>query len=291
VTPAPKPITLIRTAEDRNSWPGLERIAALLATKMGTLLDGYSAEIAASEVKALDVVGAQIGETHISARYRMVPLKGSILLSLPIALIQSLVERQFGGNGETNFARHHLHTSECRFFERLAGNIAEALADSWQDFARIEPSIAHIDPACAPPALGGPDQKIAVQTIALRSPHGTIWPCYLLTPLSLIHALPQLAEAAVEDDEQAEADPVWHTAFANAVMQVRLPVRTIFARPELPLRELLTLKSGDIIPLCLSDTLPVTVGGMRFAEAKIGESNGRAAICIEAPNPESIYDE
>ena len=76
--------------------------------------------------------------------------------------------------------------------------------------------------------------------------------------------------------------PVEFDALIDAVMQVHLPVRSIFARPQVPLAKLLSLRAGDVIPVCLPDFLPVTVAGRQFAHGTVGEAGGRAAIKINS---------
>ena len=67
----------------------------------------------------------------------------------------------------------------------------------------------------------------------------------------------------------------------KALRDVRLPVRSVLARPEISLVKLLSLEVGDIIPLTMPRHVPVTVAGRSFAVGSIGEANGNAAIMIE----------
>jgi flagellar motor switch protein FliM len=69
---------------------------------------------------------------------------------------------------------------------------------------------------------------------------------------------------------------------AGALEQVRLPVRTVLARPELTMSQLMQLKVGDVIPINLSPKVPLLVASKRFAEGTIGEQEGRAALLVES---------
>jgi flagellar motor switch protein FliM len=62
---------------------------------------------------------------------------------------------------------------------------------------------------------------------------------------------------------------------------VRLPARTVLARPNLTLAELMALQPGDVIPVHISRSLPLIVGDRIFAHGTIGEQDGRAAFMIE----------
>jgi flagellar motor switch protein FliM len=283
-TAAVEPASLIHDAKEQSAYPGLDRIAAKLAKGLAALIDqeakGATASLGGTWLGSFAEWQVSAGDGLVSARFRMKPLKGWLLFTAPALLIQSLVDRQFGGDGKAPKQQREMVPSEYRYFERMAARVAETLGAAWSDFTPVEPVAEQIDNGLRASVLVASDLRIVAHQIAIQLPHGEELACQLVTPIGMTKALPQLAEA-VADEAEPNADPAWQTAFSKAVMQAQLPVRTIFARPELPLTKLLTLKAGDVIPLALPDRLPVTVAGRHFASATIGEVNGRAAICIE----------
>jgi flagellar motor switch protein FliM len=276
--------SLIHDAKEQSAYPGLDRIAAKLAKGLAALIDqeakGTTASLSGTWLGSFAEWQASAGDGLVSARFRMKPLKGWLLFVAPAQLIQSLVDRQFGGEGSAPRQQRDMVPSEHRYFERMAVGMAETLGMAWSVFTPVEPIAEQVDNGLRASVLVPSDLRIVAHQIAIQLPKGDELICHLVTPISMTKALPQLAEAVAEEAEPS-ADPAWQTAFSKAVMQAQLPVRTIFARPELPLTKLLTLKAGDVIPLALPDRLPVTVAGRHFASATIGEVNGRAAICIE----------
>ena len=66
-----------------------------------------------------------------------------------------------------------------------------------------------------------------------------------------------------------------------AVGEVRIQARTVLARPELPLSELMQLQPGDVIPVSLPKSVPLIVAGRRVALGSVGEKDGKAALKIE----------
>jgi len=67
----------------------------------------------------------------------------------------------------------------------------------------------------------------------------------------------------------------------TAVGEIRIEARTVLARPELSLSELMQLQAGDIIPVSLSKHVPLIVAGRRIALGTVGEHDGRAALKID----------
>jgi flagellar motor switch protein FliM len=276
--------SLIHDAKEQSAYPGLDRIAAKLAKGLAALLDqeakGATAALTDTRLGSFAEWQAGAGDGLVSARFRLKPLKGWLLFVAPAQLIQSLVDRQFGGDGRAPKLHRDMVPSEHRFFDRMAARMAETLGGAWCDYTPVEPVAEQIDNGLRASVLVPSELRIVAHQIAVQLPQGDALTCHLVTPIGMTKALPQLAEAVAEEAEPSN-DPAWQASFTRAVMQAQLPVSTIFARPELPLTKLLTLKAGDVIPLALPDRLPVTVAGRHFASATIGEVNGRAAICIE----------
>lgn len=80
----------------------------------------------------------------------------------------------------------------------------------------------------------------------------------------------------------ATRDAQWKRALAQAAEEIRLPLRTVVARPELPLSRILALKPGDVIPLVLPAQVPVTASGLLIGHAVVGDTGGRASIRFES---------
>ena len=83
-------------------------------------------------------------------------------------------------------------------------------------------------------------------------------------------------------DDSSPIDNEWRQRLSYAVEDVRLPVRSVLARPELTMGQLMALKPGDVIPINLAAKVPLLVGSKRFAEGTIGEQEGRAALLVES---------
>jgi flagellar motor switch protein FliM len=76
-------------------------------------------------------------------------------------------------------------------------------------------------------------------------------------------------------------DPVWRRQLAERMDDVRLPARTVLARPNLNMSQLMALQPGDVINIHIARHLPLIIGNRVFAHGSIGEQDGRAAFMIE----------
>jgi flagellar motor switch protein FliM len=86
---------------------------------------------------------------------------------------------------------------------------------------------------------------------------------------------------AKSHDEASVRGSEWRERLAAAVGEVRVQARTVLARPQLSLSELMQLQPGDVIPVSLPARVPLLVEGRRIAVGAVGEHDGRAALKIE----------
>ena len=285
-TTAPlKPASLFRISDETSAFPGLDRVGTQFAAGLADVLGSHGAAgtkvlCGDTSITTFEDWRDQSAELRAICRYRMAPLKGGMLLAVPQSYITQLVDRYYGGDGSIPVKRNELSAAEERFFGRLGEKIAPMLAASWAEMVAIEPVTAKLDHSGSTPTLVPGTRQIAVQHFFAEDQEGQRIAIDLVYPLSLLRTVPQLV-AAPESEESPQIDPIWQSRLSDAVMQVHLPVRTIFARPELPLAQLLTLRPGDIIPVCLPNQVPITVAGRVFARGSVGDSNGRTAIKIE----------
>lgn len=277
--------TLIRTAEPAPvAMPGLDRVGTRLARALGTALSTMIRVPCAVTPQAPAFVAFESWRGELSAfaaiaRYKMRPLKVSMLVGLPPAMVGAMLDRFYGGDGAAS-ARSSFSRAERQFFARLTDLCADKAAAAWAEIMPLAPALAGHEFDARAVSLGAAIDQVVVQTFDVAIDSGVTDTLSFIYPAAALRGVPALTEAEA-DDEDAVADPAWQARLTEAVLQARLPVRTVLARPEMPLSKLLGLRTGDIIPVCLPARVPMTVAGRRFAEGTIGEANGRAAFKID----------
>jgi flagellar motor switch protein FliM len=121
---------------------------------------------------------------------------------------------------------------------------------------------------------------VLVQRFAISAGNASLTEIAVVHPLASIRPFEGQLAAKVHD-EAGPADADWRERLARAVENVRLPVRSVLARPELSVSQLMQLKVGDIIPITLAAKAPLIVANRKLAHGSIGEREGRAALLIE----------
>ncbi len=273
---------LLRKAEGSYAYPALDGVAVQFGRSLRDLIRALG--VPAIQVERADAETVSFADwTAATApaifwRYHAPPLKGPVLLAAPRPLLLQLVDIFYGGKGALSAEREELTDAEDRFAARLGRDMGLQLAAAWGDKLSLEPELDCV--TCDPAKLAAvrADDELFVQRFVLRGApfEGRTIACAY--PLA---ALRGVAGAEPAPELPGAANPVWAGALNKALREVRLPVRSVLARPEISLVKLLALEVGDIIPLGMPRHVPVTVAGRSFAVGSIGEANGNAAIMIE----------
>ena len=276
-------VELGAASQPHPDFPGLTRIAA---KTMRGLIDMIAQTGGATQVSAGTRTTSSFGAwkaglaSHTrAARYREPALKGGVLVTVPGPLIATLVDVFYGGGGAIPAGRQSSGVAEQRLFDRLAARTGQILTQAWGQTHQLAPTLVETAFAAHDIRLGKDSDIVVVQSFDTSDPHageGAIEIVYPMAGLRGLAGLQAPCEASAQD-----LDPAWQTRLSDAVMNSRLPVRTVIARPSVPLSTLMGLTPGDFIPLTLPAKVPVTVAGRLLAHGTIGQANGRAAIRIE----------
>ncbi|MEP6786124.1 MAG: FliM/FliN family flagellar motor switch protein [Sphingomonadales bacterium] len=223
------------------------------------------------------------------ARYRAAPMKGGVLVSVPPKLISRMVDRLYGGDGLHDRPHGQFGAAEHRLFARMAGDIGEVLDAGWLEVMPVTPTRVGEVYVAEEVVLTPPDHQVIVQEFAVASCKHELGSVAVLYPAASLRGIAALH--ADDEDDAVEIDPVWQARLADAVLQTSLPIRTVLARPTVPLSMLVNLSPGDIIPMTLPAHVPLTAAGKLFAHGTIGEANGYAAIKIEKLEHGANFDD
>jgi len=285
-------VKLGRAAVAKPGIAGLELVGPRLArvVQNALLATGGATSVAYTEDCTLtlrDWKAALPADTAL-AHFSEASLHSGIVLLVPSAIVASLVDRFYGGAGDAGTGHASMGPTEARMLGRIAASIADGIAAAWADVARLsfKPSacvFGSSDLHC-----GKDDDLVTVQrfvTKDARAEPGIIEIAYPTLALSA------LCERGTAMPSEAGSSEAWKVKLSEAVMQTRLPVRTVLARPTLPLAKLAALAPGDFIPVTLPSRVPVAVAGRLLAHGTIGETNGRAAIQIETILQGALFDD
>lgn len=220
--------------------------------------------------------------------FRVRPVKGMMMIAIDPGFITNMVDAFYGGTGNGLATKGGEFTpSEQRLRTRLANAVSEVLTRSWADTYPLQFEYSTHETNADFANMVRPDEAVVVQSFTIKPGLSRSTRIEILYPLAMLQPIEDeiaaRAQAGIGGD-----DMEWKGRLASALDNVALPVRSVLARPEMTVAQLLALKPGDVIPITLSQTVPLLVGNRRFAEGTIGEQDGRAAMMIESLNKDVL---
>ena len=266
---------------------GLERSGERLARRLRSVIEPFTRAKPTIIPEVIETIRFDAWRDELPdftslSLYRMRPLKGGMLMAIEPDYVTRLVDAFYGGSGMAPpMARHTEFTpAEERLLGRLTDAFVDSLVEVWAEVLPLTPALAGRETNASYASLTRGDELVVVQRFGIiagmlpRTSVALVYPLGALRPYEAQLSAKVHAEPGVADGEFRER-------MAKALANVRLPVRTVLARPTLSVDELMNLKPGDVIPITLPPRVPLLVANRRLAEGTIGEQEGRAALRIE----------
>lgn len=196
-------------------------------------------------------------------------------------LAMHIVDRLFGGPGQSNGARRALTALEQNVLENLTGRAMGLLRDAWGEFLPLEPKLASFESIPETLQIAGREDNVLVINLDVRS-GGTSGLMTVCLPLmALEHFLQEkagpllhVARVRAEDRATARVNVEHHVRSAALPVVVRLPELTLTAFDVATLREGQVLQTG----LPLGGEVDVIVNGRRLFTGTLGRSQGAVGV-------------
>lgn len=279
-----QPASLVRGSREVTEFPAMDAVDAKIARCLSDIISQMSSKTASVEPAEAQVmthsswIAAQDRVLGIG-QYRMTPVKGNMAIAIPQRLITRIVDGLYGGGADCD-DRGAFSKSEARCLERIMLQILSVLPGCWMEFMSVNPVLHTVETELSSLRIGKDAEKLLIRNFSVHIGQNKPDLIHCIYPVSALSSVETLdGRAASLPRKEEDLDWRWH--MRQAVMLAHLPVRTVFARPELPVAKLMSLKPGDIIPICLPKHVPLTVAGRLFAHGTVGEVGGRTAIAIE----------
>ncbi len=211
----------------------------------------------------------------------MQPLRGTALFVFAPKLVFLVVDNLFGGDG-----RYHMRVegrdftlAEQRIIHKMLDVVFEEYSKSWEPIfpVRLEYIRSEMNTQFA--NIATPTEVVVVSTfnIELGTSGGDFHICM---PYSMIEPMRDQLTSTMQAD-RAEADERWVTELSLQVQDAEVELVAHLGQAAITLRQILDLKSGDVISLDLPDAVVAEVDGVPLFECHYGQKNGQLALKVE----------
>jgi flagellar motor switch protein FliM len=267
---------------------GLERMGEKIARSLRTVIEPFVqvrtqvTAVPLSTVPFDDWLESQPNLISLS-HYRLQPMKGGMLVAVPAEFVAALIERFYGGStgpSATPSKRLEFSASEELLLARLLEKVSALMVEAWRDVIPVEATLAQRETSRFHIRFVRPDDQVVVQNFTITPSEGQPATISILYPLAMLRPIEEQMAKRIHD-EAPTGNTAWRSTLAASLAEVTMPVRSILARPEISLAQLMTLKPGDVIPIQILPRTPLLIASRTVAEGQIGEQDGRAAMLIE----------
>ena len=258
-----------------------ERFARHLRISLFNMLR-HTAEVSINGVQMLKF-GEYVHTLFVPTSLNMVrfrPLKGTGLITMEARLVFILVENFFGGDGRyhAKIEGREFTPTERRIIQMLLKIIFEDYHEAWLPVmdAEFEYLDSEVNPAMA--NIVSPTEVIVVNSFHIELDGGG-GDFHIAMPYSMLEPIRELLDAGVQSDKE-DTDQRWSQALQDEIMDVEVDLGARLVEKQVPLRDMMHWKAGDIIPVDLPESLLVSVEGLPTYRATLGQHNDNYALKI-----------
>lgn len=215
------------------------------------------------------------------------PLKGTALFVIDPALLYQVVEAYYGGNGRSaaRETQRALTPAAQRLGQMLLKQMFADLKKAWAVVAQLEFEGARHESNPQFVHIANPGDGLLVNRFFVELPGGGgtidfVMPEAMFEPLREALRNPG---GAPKNDGSAN----WSTAFREHLRDAVVEVRGVLAETRLSLRELVSLKPGDVLPIDPPGAAVLCVDMVPVFSATFGISGERNALKLTGPTPAS----
>jgi len=240
-------------------------------------------EISVGPVRVLKF-GEFIRNLHVPTNLNIIqakPLRGNGLFVFDPNLAFLVVDNMFGGDGRfhTRVEGREFTQTEQRIILKLLEVVFETYGKSWEavyplefEFVRSEmnPQFANI---------ATPNEVVIVTTfdIELGGNGGALHICM---PYSMLEPVKDLLYSTMQGEHLA-VDKRWLQLLSRQVQSANIELVATLGQADMTFEQVLKIRSGDIIPLEVGESIFASVDGVPVMECKYGAFNNQYALKVE----------
>ncbi len=269
----------------RGRMPALEmvneRFARYFRTSLFNLLR-RSAEISPKGVKIIKF-SDYVKNLPVPTNLNLVnanPLHGTALFVFDARFILMIVDYFFGGNGKSRFKieGREFTPTEIRVIQILLNKTFQDLKQAWTQIMSIDfhYKSSEMNPEFA--NIVSPSEIVVVSTfkIEMDAGNGTF---HITMPYSMIEPIREQLEAGIQSDS-TEQDSRWYDALLDGLNYTEVELSSTLAKTKISLRDLMSIKTGDVIPINMPELITVFSGAVPVFCGKFQIYKGQNSIRI-----------
>jgi len=224
-----------------------------------------------------------IPEFTILSIFDMGSLEGNAILELNPNIVFAIIDRLFGGPGESIDLTRELTDIELTVIENVILRLLGNLKESWENVYEVQPRIEQIESNPQFVQIVGPNEMVVIVTFEIKigGAEGMMnicLPCPVIDPI-----IPRLSAQYWFSTIKREKTEENILALKERLNKVKIPLVAKLGSTNINLKELLMLKQGDVLVLNqhIDKEIDIIVGNKIKFKALPGTEGNKMAVSIE----------
>ncbi len=257
-----------------------ERFARYTRISLFNLLR-RTADVAVGGIQ-IQKFGEYVHTLYVPTSLNMVklrPLRGTGLVILDAKLVFKLVDNFFGGDGRhAKIEGREFTPTELRVVEMVLRDAFADLREAWKAILPIEFEFvnAEVNPSMA--NIVSPSEVVVVSTFHVELDGGG-GDMHITLPYSMIEPIRETLDAGLQTDVD-DVDDRWVRSLREDIMGATVEIGCTVAEKEVPLKDIIDMQKGDVIPIDIPDKLVLTANNVPVLHTKLGTSKGNLALQV-----------
>jgi flagellar motor switch protein FliM len=215
------------------------------------------------------------------------PLRGTGLIVMDPNLVFLVVDSLFGGDGRfhTRVEGRDFSATEQRIIQGLLQVIFTEYQKSWQPVFPLQFEYIRSEMNTQFANIATPSEIVIAMTFNVEF-SGATTEMHVCLPYSMVEPIRDILYSAMHS-EQDSSDKRWTSLLTRQLQSAEVELVATLGEAQLTLGEVIRLRTGDVIPLHIGETVRADVAGVPLLDARYGVQNGQYALQVEKFIPET----
>ena len=209
------------------------------------------------------------------------PLRGTSLFVLDPNLVFLVVDNMFGGDGRfhTRVEGRDFTATEQRIIQGLLGVIFTEYSRSWRPVYDMSFEYIRSEMNSQFANIATPSEIVISNTFSIEF-GGTAAEMHICFPYSMVEPIRDLLYSSMQSD-QLSTDHRWIVMLRKQLKDAEVEIAARLATTTVSLRNILSMKTGDILPINIPEKIVANVDDIPLMECRYGLQGGQYALKIE----------
>jgi len=214
---------------------------------------------------------------------RVKPLRGTALIVLEPALVFTLIDNFFGGDGrfKVKIEGREFSATENRVIQIVLREVFASMTEAWAPVMQMgfEFLQSEMNPQFA--NIVSPTETVVVSKFRIELDGGA-GDIHVTMPYSMIEPIRDLLDAGVQSD-RVERDERWIGALRDEMMDAELELSSILLETRISIGDFVRLRPGDVIPIDLPELVTLFAEQVPIFRGRFGTAAGSNAVRVAEP--------